>query len=312
MERRLIMEKKKHYFGIDIGGTYIKYGAVDKTGKILNSHSVKTPQNVEALLHEIDTLIAKNQTENLYGIGISLPGRIDQEEGIIHHGGSLSFLNGLNLEKHMAEKHDLPCALINDAKAATMAEQWVGNLTDVTNGMVITLGTGLGGGIILNDTLYSGTNFQAGEISWMFRKSDNISGPGMIGSELSGVQFVKKCAQELKLEDENDGLAVFEAIKAGENETIQRYFKEFSRGIAWLILNMQSLLDLEKFLIGGGISRQNILLAEIQQQYLALRNEFPYFADIFLPVEIEGCKYHNDANILGAVYQLLEELEKSQ
>lgn len=299
----------KHYLGIDIGGTFIKYGAVDKTGNILKSDTTETTKDIESLLKTIEKIIENNQPENLYGVGISSPGRIDIEEGIIRHGGSLTFLNGLNLEKHINDRFNLPCTLINDAKAATMAEQWVGSLSDVTNGMVITLGTGLGGGIILNNNLYSGTNYQSGEISWMFRNMENISGSGMLGSELSAVQFVRKCAQALDLADENDGQAVFEQIKIGENEEIMDYFSEFSRKIAWVILNLQSVLDLEKFLIGGGVSRQELLLEEINKQYLQLRSEFPYFKEHFLPVEIEACKYHNDANILGAVYQLLVKID---
>ena len=192
-----------------------------------------------------------------------------------------------------------------------MAEQWVGNLVDVMNGMVITLGTGLGGGIILNNELFSGTNFQAGEISWIFRNADHVSGPGMLGSELSTVRFVKKCAKELALSSENDGVTVFEYIKTGENEKVNHYFTEFARELALVILNLQSVLDLEKFLIGGGISRQEILLAEVNKQYLNLRNDFPYFASIFPPVEIETCKYYNDANILGAVYQLILKMKKT-
>lgn len=300
----------KHYLGIDIGGTFIKYGVVDKTGNILKSDTTKTTKDIASLLETIENIIESNHPENLYGVGISSPGRIDTEEGIIRHGGSLIFLNGLNLKKYINEKFNLPCALINDAKSATMAEQWVGNLADVTNGMVITLGTGLGGGIILNNALYSGTNYQSGEISWMFRNLENISGPGMLGSELSAVQFIKKCTQELNLANENDGRTVFEQIKIGENQKIMNYFTEFSRGIAWLILNLQSVLDLEKFLIGGGVSRQEILLKEINKQYLQLRSDFPYFEKHFLPVDIEACKYHNDANILGAVYQLLVKIEE--
>lgn len=300
---------EKHYFGIDIGGTYIKYGAVDKAGNILKADATETPQTVEALLDKIDLIITDSHPENLYGVGISSPGRIDMDAGVIQHGGSLTFLNGLALERHVEETFQLPCALINDAQAATMAEQWLGNLVDVVNGMVITLGTGLGGGFILNNELFAGTNFQAGEISWMFRQPEHISGSGMLGSELSAVQFVRKCARELGLSDENDGYTVFEYIKTGKNEKVNDYFTEFARGIAWVILNLQSVLDLEKFLIGGGLSRQEILVDEINNQYLNLRNQFRYFASIFHPVEIEACKFYNDANLLGAVYQLLVKLE---
>jgi predicted NBD/HSP70 family sugar kinase len=309
-ERRVLNKlDKKQYLGIDIGGTFIKYGTVDKTGNILTADTTPTSKEIEPLLQTIEDIIARNHPENLYGVGISSPGRIDIEAGIIRHGGSLTFLNGLALEKHITETFSLPSVLINDAQAATMAEQWVGNLSDVANGMVITLGTGLGGGIILNNALYSGTNNQAGEISWMFRNIKDISGEGMLGNEISAVQFVKKAAQELDLTDETDGRSVFEAIKAGENKILLRYFEEFSKNIAWLILNLQSVLDVEKFLIGGGISRQDILLEEVNRQYTKLRSEFPYFNEHFLPVVIEVCKYHNDANILGAVYQLLVKLE---
>lgn len=302
---------EKHYLGIDIGGTYIKYGVVDKTGTILNTDAVETYKEKEALLAAIEKIIEKNNPETLYGVGISTPGKIDIEKGIIRHGGSLTFLNGLALEKHINDKFNLPCALINDGKAAAMAEQWVGKFADVTNGMVITLGTGLGGGMILNNALYSGSNFQAGEISWMFHNMEDINESGMMSTDLSAVSFVQQCAEKLNLPDKNDGKTVFEQIKAGENEELTSYFTAYSRRMAWLILNLQSILDLEKFLIGGGVSRQEILIDEINKQYEDLRSQFPYFVEHFEGVKIEACKYHNDSNILGAVYQLLVKLDSA-
>ena len=77
---------EKNYLGIDIGGTYIKYGVVDKVGNILKTSITETPRDTEALLNKINNIITTSHPENLYGVGISSPGKIDIDAGLIHHG----------------------------------------------------------------------------------------------------------------------------------------------------------------------------------------------------------------------------------
>lgn len=158
------------YLGIDIGGTNIKSGLVDKSGQITNQYKLKTPQNLPDLKLAIIDIVNQAQAlvgDQLKGVGFSSPGRVVSETGVVHVGGAIPFIDGLNFKHFIKENFGLPAAAINDGKAAAQAELWQGHLTDVENGLVLLLGTGVGGGIVLNGQLHQGSHFQAGELSYM-------------------------------------------------------------------------------------------------------------------------------------------------
>lgn len=297
------------YFSIDIGGTFIKYGRVNHSGILLHSDKVKTPATLEQFIDVIFQLIAPIR-EEIKGIGISVPGKVDTNTGIIYFGGSLTYLHEFPLKKVIEEKFNIRCELSNDGKAAALAELWLGNLKEVRNGAAIVLGTGVGGGLILNGELFQGSNYQAGELSFMIAASRFSSENDFLGSSASAVQFVKKATEILKIDDETDGISVFKAIKNQENIEVNILFERYCEKIATLIINLQAVLDISTVVIGGGISQDSILIDNIIQQYNNIRKKSKIIELSLSSVTIKSCKFLNDANLLGAVYQLLVAIDQ--
>ncbi|MGT2784886.1 ROK family protein [Streptococcus merionis] len=297
-----------HYLSIDVGGTHIKYALFDKSGKLLQKNHCETPQNLEAFLVVVDQLIAAF-AEQIRGVAVSCPGKIDTKAGIIYYGGALTYLHELNLSKHIWEKFGLPATVVNDGKAAALAEFWQGNLRGVNHGLALILGTGVGGGIISDGKLLLGQHFQAGELSLMAVPSETLQPLDMLGMNGSAVRMIGRVAEKLGLENRKDGRAVFEAINA-KDERVYPIFQDFCRNIAYLIYNVQAVLDMKRVVIGGGISAQSVVLEEIQAQYQSILNGLGPFQFMVTPVDIQVCAFGSEANLIGAIYQLML-MEKS-
>ncbi|WP_249879072.1 ROK family protein [Niallia circulans] len=140
------MRLQKNYLAFDIGGTYLKYALINSAGTIIERNKIPTPkQGLEYFKLEIELIIQKYQ-EQIKGIAFSCPGKIDQNNKTIHFGGSLPFLDGVQLTKALKIREDVPISIENDGKSAALAEMWIGQLKDVSEGAAIVLGTGIGGG----------------------------------------------------------------------------------------------------------------------------------------------------------------------
>ena len=194
----------------------------------------------------------------------------------------------------------------SDGKAAALCEQWLGELHDVNTGAVMTLGTGVGGGILIDNRVLHGRDFQAGELSWMIINSGagTQEMDAYTGKLCSAVGMVRAVNKAIENKDLNDGKADFAAIKE-ENIKAKKIFQEYCRNVAIMILNIQTIINGEKIVIGGGISVQPILIEEIKRQFklLLANNEMP--RDQGTP---PATKYRNDINLYGALYALLLEI----
>lgn len=303
------MTEETLYLGIDIGGTNIKSGLVDKSGKISHQDKRKTPQNLPDLKLDIIDIVNQAQAlvgDRLKGVGFSAPGRVVSETGVVHVGGAIPFIDGLNFKAFIQQNFRLPAAAINDGKAAAQAELWQGHLSDIDNGLVLLFGTGVGGGIVLNGQLHQGSHFQAGELSYMFAASNDMSLDNTMGRHGSAVAFVREAREVLGLAP-GDGEEVFQALEAGASPEVDALFDQYCQHIVFMIQTLQISLDLDRVIIGGGISAQPLLLKGIQAKYDEVRENVQWFKDSFAPIEIGLCKYGSEANLIGAVYQLLIE-----
>ena len=112
-------------------------------------------------------VIADKYQGKFEGIAVCTPGKIDTKKKIIHFGGTLPFLDGLNLEKTLSNKYHVPVGAENDGKVAALCEQWLGELHEVNTAAVLTLGNDVGGGILIDNRVLHGRNFQADELSWI-------------------------------------------------------------------------------------------------------------------------------------------------
>ncbi|WP_423188980.1 ROK family protein [Alkalibacterium sp. f15] len=289
------------YLGIDIGGTKIKFAKVYSDGTIDQTNKVDTPEDLAGFLDQIDRIYTSFDSNEIESVAISLPGKVNSEEGVVYFGGSLPYLHQFNFKKHFKEKYNKSCTIINDGKAGALCELWLGNLKGIKNGLVITLGTGVGGGIILDGKLHQGTNFQAGELSFITKNLFDLDRKNIVGYELSAVNFIEDCSEVLNLSKPYDGEIVFDEIKKN-NAAVTALFVDYAKKIVNLIVNLQAILDVEKVLIGGGISEQPVLIDELNKQYKALRKESAIYGSIFEPLAIDTCAFKNNSNILGAVF----------
>lgn len=293
--------------GIDVGGTNIKFARVFADGTLDNKQKIDTPVTLEGFTNQLDTIVKQFDPEMVEAVAISLPGKVDSNKGIVYFGGSVKYLHHFDFKKHFRETYGKRCTIINDGKAAALCELWLGNLQGVRDGLVITLGTGVGGGIIIDGKLHQGNTFQAGELSFITQDPFNPDRENLIGYQLSAVDFIAKCGVMLKLEKPYDSERVFEEICRKDNPALNAMFSAYIKRLLNLIVNLQAILNMEKVLIGGGISEQPIVLDELKRQYDELRKVSPIFGQVFEELVFDTCTFKNNSNILGAVYASMHE-----
>jgi predicted NBD/HSP70 family sugar kinase len=300
----------RNYLSIDIGGTNLKYGLIDHSGNLLFKRQVTTPNEKPVFLAELRKIILAYRSK-IFGVAISVPGQVDSQTGIVYHGGSLPFLDRLNFQQLIqSEFGELPVGVENDGKAGALAELWLGVLQDHPNSAAIILGTGVGGGIILNNQLLPGSHFQAGELSFMVNNYQAAGYDKLVGMSCSAVEMIEKIATELNLPDKKDGLAVFEKLSQ-QNSIAWKTFRAYCQRLAYLILNVQSVVDLTTYAIGGGISSQPLLVKTINEEYDKMLLELPLVKETLTRPQIKKAKFENSANLYGALYGLLQKLDQN-
>ncbi len=289
--------KTDNYLCIDIGGTNIKYAILNNAGNIIQNDKVKSIHDKKKFLNQIDRII--DQYKGVKGIAFCAPGKV--YDNTIYFGGSLPFLDGINFSERYKDLKT-PISIINDGKASVLAENWLGSLKDLDNCAAITLGTGLGGGIIVNGRLLSGVHAQAGEVSFM-KLTDQEDVDKIAGLQYSAVQMIKEINKNTS-NDSEDGLGAFKLINEKNSDAL-KIFDKFCYGVATVILNIQTVVDLEKYAIGGGISAQPILIDGINKAYQRLIEKNSIISKMLTKPEIVSAKFKNNANLFGALYNLL-------
>ncbi|MGF0048201.1 ROK family protein [Streptococcus hyointestinalis] len=284
----------------DLGGTEIKSALINDNSEIEENFApFSSPDNLESLFDIMDKLI-NHSLDKIQGIAISCPGKVDTKCGIIYFGGMLTFLHECPIKNILESRYGLPVAVINDAKAAVLAEMTTGYLQGIDNGLAMVLGSGLGGGIVINGKLYQGSHYQAGELSFLLPfLSEKMTIEDFLGMKFSAVSMISDCSEALGLKDKKNGYLIFDHI-VKKDERVYPIFQKYCRLLAIYITNLQSILDVERIVIGGGISSQDILIEEIEKQLDQLQKEEDVaFFNIERP-KIVACKHKNDANLIGA------------
>ncbi|PKG21590.1 ROK family protein [Niallia nealsonii] len=288
------------YLVIDIGGTFVKFALMDGAGNILTKGKQRTPTaNLTEFKNKLHSIIENHDLSSVKGIALSCPGTIDVDTGMIYYGGSFPFLHEVNLAKELEEKYGKDVSIDNDGKCAALAELWLGSVKDAKDSIVLILGSGIGGGIIINGKLHRGVNLSAGEVSYVMSQMNPITKEGkFFAYDCSAVQMVRRIAEIKNLEDATDGEGAFEYIKQGDEEA-NAIFNKYCIYLATQIFNLQYILDPEIIAIGGGISAQPILHDRIQWALSEVKKANPLH--IANP-NVMGCKFQNDANLYGALY----------
>ena len=298
----------KQYLAFDLGGTFIKYALMNENAEILEQGKVPAAtDSLEGLLAAMKA-VGDQFSGQFEGAAVSMPGRLDTANGIAFTGGSYRFIRNVPMGKHLEECLGVPATIGNDGKCAANAEAWNGALSDVDNGCVIVLGTGTGGGIMLNKKIWMGTTGGGGELSHLVSDMNAFSTAGsdfrriiptIWAGHASATGLIAKYAlRKGQNPAELDGIKLFEAYDAGDADA-HAALEEFGRITAAGIYSIQSVLDLQKYAIGGGISARREVTDVIREKVEEVFNQFP--GRPFLLPEIATCRYRNDANLIGAL-----------
>ena len=235
--------------------------------------------------------------------------------------GAIKSLFGENIKKEIESFSNLPVTIENDANAAAIAEKWLGNAKDLTNYICLVLGTGVGGSIVINNQIYSGSNGMAGEFGWTLINDLPVSGD-IESSTLNKKSAVVNglCANynrqkqliEPSVSPIYDAQLILDLEKQGD-VIAKDVLTDFFTNLAVGIINVMSSFDPDAILIGGGISaneefRNRLLttIKEVKKRHQSMNN---LSSIIETPVIL--AKLKNDAGIIGAAYQIKEKIDKN-
>ena len=282
----------KKYLGIDLGGTYFKYGLYSEKGEDLqqNDQIPAVKDEKQNVLNAISEIVSNYP--DIDGVGLSIPGRIDNETGTVLGSGAMEVLWGVALRPIFEKRHKLPFAFENDANSAALAELWLGNGAGCGNFVCITMGTGIGGGVVINNQLYLGSNFFSGEFCFMYTDSEALK----IFNDTSTYYLLKSINDKTALKTK-DGQDIFDNL---DKPDVLEVYNAWIRSLAIGIYNIGAAFDPAKILLGGGISIQKRIYQDVELAIQSIIHEYyPRFWTI------EPCRFGNDAGKIGAIYNLI-------
>lgn len=312
---------KKFALGVDIGGRSMKFGLFTEDGELIAKSNIPThtENNGESILPDlvehIEKIIEKHElnSDNLRGIGIGLPGPI-LNESIIKTAVNLNWKEEKNISEYVQSKINYPVKVGNDANVAALGETWKGAGEEFDNLVMVTLGTGVGGGIISDGKIHAGSTGSGGEIGHMPVLEHDLPrkcgcGGNRCLEQIASATGIEHIAQEYLFENDVDSSLskldyigaqeIFEAAKEGDQAAgaiIEKYNDVLGRGLAIL----SAVLDPEIFILGGGVSNAGqFLLDGVQEAYQ--RYAFPTTKDVKFGLAQLG----NDAGIYGAARLVL-------
>jgi glucokinase len=311
-----------YYIGIDLGGTNIAAGIVDDEGKIVKKASVKTgrTRKSEEIVEDmcklvLDLIKETGLTEKeIYSIGIGSPGSHDRENGIILYNNNLGFRD-VNIKEAFHKYINVPVYLENDANCAAIAESVAGAAKGYEHSVTITIGTGIGGGVIINSKLFTGTNGQGGELGHTVicigGEECTCGRKGCWEAYSAATALIRDTRRAAEKDpdskihelcggnlDNIDAKTAFDAARLGDKtgtEIIDNYISIFAEALA----NMINIFQPDVIVIGGGVSKEgDNLLVPLREK---MRGKT--YGNAGLPTTpIVVAQMGNDAGIVGAAF----------
>ncbi|HEX9079602.1 MAG TPA: ROK family protein [Desulfuromonadaceae bacterium] len=306
------------YIGIDIGGTNLRFALVDGAGNI--RHRSRTGSAVaegreafcERLVAGIDELrsVAASSGGAVMGIGAGVPGLIGRD-GLIHSSVNMAALNGFNLTTFLRERTGLPAVCGNDANLIARGEKAYGTGRRFSSFMVVTIGTGLGSGLILDDRLWTGSGGFAAEFGHVTVEPEGIPCPcgnrGCLERYVSAGALVRFARELLPrevlapLEDVLDARRVAELARRGETGALAA-FERMGRWLGIALASLADTLNLEAVIIGGGVAASFDLLVPPLSAEMAQR----CFPQISSGCAIVKGELGDDAGLLGGAASAMD------
>lgn len=300
MKENKIIDK---YIALDVGGSAIKYGLLNKYGEILEKGNIVTDnEDIDKFIFDIKSIVEKYiKSENIKGLACSFPGAVNQKTGFIEGVSAVPCIHNVNMKKLLSEATALEISMENDANCSALAEGWIGAAKDVDNFISIVLGTGIGGAVVIDKKILRGKNLHGGEFGFIQvtdEKGEN--GLGNVWSRIASTGALIRRVANRKNIDVSDltGQLVFEMEK--DDEEVKEEFAEWFKVLAKGIYNIQYILDPEKILIGGGISARKDFIDRLNKYLELMKNK-----ESTLDIKVEKCEFDNDANLIGALYNFL-------
>lgn len=311
---------EKCVFGVDVGGTTVKLGLFDESGTVLDKWEIptRTENGGVNILPDIAESIQSKMSEkaiskeDVAGVGVGAPGPVDGN-GIIHKAVNLGW-NEMNLKKELTTLlGGMRVEGGNDANVAALGEMWKGGGQGHENLVAVTLGTGVGGGIIINGKIMTGATGSGGEIGHIHVEDEETEACGCgnygcLEEYASATGIVRLANRKLKASDKDSVLrqgevsakTVFDAVKAGDGLAIE-IAKQFGDYLGKGLAVVAGVINPEIFVIGGGVSKAGEVL-------------FEYIKPSFDKTVFHGCKetefalatLGNDAGIYGAAKMVLD------
>lgn len=320
---------KDKLIGIDLGGTSTKFAIIKESGDIIDKWSIKTdtsddgshvvPNIIESILTKMDELAMS--TDEFIGIGMGSPGSVNRAEGTVVGAYNLNWRTVQPVKKTIEKALGIPFYLDNDANVAALGEQWKGAGANEPNVVFITLGTGVGGGIIVNNQLVQGSSDTAGEVGHMTVGDNRFEYQCTCGKEgcletlasATGIariatEMLKKSKVQSSLETifkENKKLEAVDVFNEAKNGDILalEVVNIVCDYLAFAIGNISNLLNPSTIVIGGGVSKAGDILKQTVESHLSdylfppLRNK----------TTVRIAQLENDAGVIGASSLVLNE-----
>ncbi len=290
----------ENYLAIDVGGTALKIGLLTEEGEILESDSKKTPKTLDSFYQIIEDTF--HEYEGVKGLALSLPGAVDSETGIIGGSSALDYIHGPNIKEELEKRLQVRVEMENDANCAALAEVWKGAASDVNDCCFIVSGTGIGGAVVKNKRIHKGQHLHGGEFGYMIADFNFETKEMKTWSDVGSTVAVVRAVAKAKGVDvaSLDGRDIFDHYHEDSDyeKAVDKYYYVLANGI----YNLQYAYDPQKIIIGGGISVRDDLLDEVNQRLDVIFHRFKHAK--IRPVVLT-CQYHNDANLLGALYHFL-------
>lgn len=310
--------------GIDLGGTNIVAGVVDEDYKIISKASCKTavprPESeiCDSMAEVAQKAIekAKLTMDDIDSIGIGVPGAVNPKTGVIEYSANLFFHNWEVVEM-MEERLGKKVRIENDANAAALGEYLAGSAKGAKNAVAITLGTGVGGGIIINGKIYSGSNFAGAELGHMVIVKDgkecacgrrgcwetyasatgliNLTKQKILSEKLEFSYMLKLCDGDI---NKVSGRTAFDAMRDGD-PTARAVVEEYISYLSCGLVNIINIFQPDVLCIGGGISNEGENLLAPVRAYVE-RERYTKHND--KQTLVCTCTLGNDAGIIGAAY----------
>ena len=307
-------KRNKKIIGVDIGGTSIKFALIDTQGIIENKWSIPTNISEKGkfipaeISSSIRSSINKDTLKEIEGIGIGVPGAISSDGEIVVRAVNLDW-EQLPLKKIIKHELGIEACLLNDANAAALGEMWKGAARGRKNLLFVTLGTGVGGGIILNGEVLNGCHSAGGEIGHIPIRSDEnrlcgCGGINCLETFASANGFV--LSMRKKLDQLNVSWPaitppnIFEKV-AQNDEAANEVFDEFLTVLAQALAGIVNTIDVEEIILGGGLSEVGASLLEPLKKKL----ENYIFPQIRPHFSVKKALLGNDAGVYGAAYYYL-------